>query len=87
MGIDDKEPKNKFIDTMGSMTDSLSLSINKISQTDRKISQIDKKEPKNTFIDNARSMISSLSQSIDKVSEIDKKKSCKLIKKNQEINL
>ena len=71
--IDNKEPKDKFIDTMRSMTDSLSQSINKISEIDNKISQIDEKEPENKFTDNMRSMISSLSQSIDKVSEIDKK--------------
>ena len=34
--INNKEPKDKFIDTMRSMTDSLSLSINKISQIDQK---------------------------------------------------
>ena len=36
-GIDNKEPDNKFIDTMRSIMDSLSQSINKISQIDRKI--------------------------------------------------
>ena len=51
-GIDNKEPKNKFADTMISMTDSLSQSINKISEIDREISQIDEKEPENKFIDN-----------------------------------
>ena len=50
---------------MRSMTDSLSQSINKISQIDRKISQIYKKESENKFIDNMRSMMASLSQSID----------------------
>ena len=69
-GIDNKEPKNKFIDTVRSMTDSLSLSINKISQIDRKILQNAKKESENKFIDNMRSMMASLSQSIDKVSEV-----------------
>ena len=58
---------------MRSITNSLLLSIDKISEIDRKISQIDKKEPDNMFIDNIRSMISSLSQSIDNVSEIDRK--------------
>ena len=72
-GIDNKEPEDKFIDTMRSMTDSLSLSTNKISEINNKISRIDKKEPENKFIDNMRSMTASLSQSIDKVSEIDKK--------------
>ena len=71
--IDEKEPKNKFIDNMRSMMTSLSQSINKISKIDRKISQIDKKEPDNKFIDNMRSMMASLSLSIDKVSSIDKK--------------
>ena len=71
-GLDNKEPKDKFIDTMRFMTDSLSLSINKILQIDRKISQIDKKEPKNKFTDNIRSMMASLSQSITKISQIDR---------------
>ena len=35
-GIDEKEPDNKFIDSMRSMMTSLSLSIDKISQIDRK---------------------------------------------------
>ena len=52
---------------------SLSQSINKISEIDRKISQIDKKEPDNKFIDNMRYMIDSLSQSINKISQIDNK--------------
>ena len=68
-----KKPKNKFIDKMRSMTASLSQSINKKSEIDRKILQIDKKEPDNKFTDSMRSMISWLSQSIDKISEIDKK--------------
>ena len=55
------------------MMTSLSLSIDKVSEIDNKISQIDKKEQENKSIDNMRSMVSSLSQSIDKVSEIDKK--------------
>ena len=55
------------------VTDSLSQTIDKVSQIDWKIAQIDKKEPENKFIDNVRSMIASLSQCIDKVSEIDKK--------------
>ena len=41
--INNKGPKDKFIDTVRSMTDSLLLPINKISQIDQKISQIDKK--------------------------------------------
>ena len=36
MHIDEKEPENKFIDTMRSMTDSLSQSIDKVSEIDRK---------------------------------------------------
>ena len=52
------------------MMTSLSLSIDKVSEIDNKISQIDKKETENKFTDNMRSMVSSLSQSIDKVSEI-----------------
>ena len=55
------------------MMTSLSKSINKISQ-------IDKKDPKNKFIENIRSMIISLSQ-------IDKKKHHKSIKKNQKKSL
>ena len=58
---------------MRSTVFSLTESINKISQIDRKIVKIDKKEPDNKFIDNMRSMINSLSLSIDKVSEIDNK--------------
>ena len=58
---------------MRSMTDSLSQSIDKVSEIDREISQIGDKEPKNKFIDNMRSMMTSLSQSINKISEIDRK--------------
>ena len=72
-GIDNKEPKNKFADTMISMTDSRSQSINNISEIDREISQIDEKEPENKFIDNMRPMMVSLSQSINEISEIDRK--------------
>ena len=72
-GINNKEPKDKFIDRMRSMMDPLLQSINKISRIDRKISQFDKKESENKFINNMRSMTTLLSQSIDKVSEIDKK--------------
>ena len=50
---------------------SLTQSIDKVSEIDRKISEIDKKEPGNTFTDGMRSMINSLSQSINKISEID----------------
>ena len=35
--IDKKEPKNKFIDNKRSMTDSLSQSIDKVSEIDRKM--------------------------------------------------
>ena len=81
-GIDNKEPENKFIDNMRSMTDLLSQSINKISEIDRKMSRSSKKEQENKFIDSMRSMMASLSQSIDKVSEIDRKISyAALIKK------
>ena len=74
--------KLKFIDSYRFMQDSLSnlvdnlslsQSINKISQIDRKISQSAKKEPKNRFVDNMSSMMASLSQSINKISEIDRK--------------
>ena len=58
---------------MRSMMASLSQSIDKVSEIDKKISQIDKKEPENEFIGSIRSMMTSLSQSIDKVSETDKK--------------
>ena len=54
------------MDTMRSMTDSLSQSIDKVSKINEKISQ-------NKFIDNICSMLFSLKQSIDKVSEIDRK--------------
>ena len=55
------------------MMTSLSLSIDKVSEIDNKISQIDKKETENKFTDNMRFMINLLSQSIDNVSEIDNK--------------
>ena len=58
--IDNKEPKKKFTDSMRSMTDSLSRSIDEVSKIDRDISQIDEKESKNKFVDNMRSMIGSL---------------------------
>ena len=58
---------------MRSIVFSLTQSINKISEIDRKISQIDKKEPDNKFINNMRYMIDSLSQSINKISQIDNK--------------
>ena len=38
MQIDKKEPENKFINAMRSMRDSLSLSIDKVSVIDTKIS-------------------------------------------------
>ena len=52
---------------------SLSFSIDKVSEIDKKIMQIDKKELENKFIDNIRSMADSLSQSINKMSGIDRK--------------
>ena len=61
------------------MLASLSLSIDKVSEIDHKISQIDKKETENKFTDNMRFMTNSLSQSINKVSEIDKKISYALL--------
>ena len=64
-----KESGNKFADTMRFMTDSLSQSINKISQIDKEMHQTDE----NKFIDNLRSMMASVSQSINKISEIDRK--------------
>ena len=63
--INNKEP-NKFMNTMRSMTNSLSQSIDKVAKIDEKISQ-------NEFTDNMRSTLFSLKQSIDKVSEIDRK--------------
>ena len=53
--------------------DSLSQSINKVSEIDKKIMWIDEKEPENKFIDNIRSMMASLPLPIHKVSEIDRK--------------
>ena len=50
---------------------SLTKSIDKVSEIDRKIARIDNKEPDNTFTDGMRSMVSSLSQSLDKISKID----------------
>ena len=64
--INNNQPKDKFTDSMRSMTDSLSQSIDKVSKIDKKISQ-------NKFIDNMRSMVFSLTQSINKISEIDRK--------------
>ena len=58
---------------MRSMIDSLSQSIDKVSEIDTKIVRIDKKEQENKFIDSMRSMMASLPQPIDEVSEIDKK--------------
>ena len=55
------------------MMTSLSLSIDKVSDIDNKISQIDKKETENKLTDSIRSMTTSLLQSIDEVSETDKK--------------
>ena len=63
--INSKEP-NKFMNTMRSLTNSLSQSIDKVSKIDEKKSQ-------NKFIDNMRSRLFSLKQSFDKVSEIDRK--------------
>ena len=71
-GINNKVSQNKFIDNMRSMVFSLTQSINKILEIDKKISQIDKKEADNIFTDNMRSMISPLLQFIDRVSEINK---------------
>ena len=56
---------------MRSMIDSLSQSINQISEIDNKIPQIDKKETEYKFTDNMRFMINLLSRSVNKVSEID----------------
>ena len=52
---------------MRSMIFSLTQSIDKVSEIDRK----DNKEPDNTFTDGMRSMVFSLSQSLDKISKID----------------
>ena len=65
--------QNKFVDNVRSIMTSLSKSIDKISEIDRKISEIDKKEPDNKFIDSRGSMMTSLSFSINKISEIDEK--------------
>ena len=54
--VNNKEP-NKFMDTMRSMTNLLSQSIDKVSRIDQKILQ-------NEFTDNMRSMIFSLTQSV-----------------------
>ena len=59
------------IDSMRSMISSLSLSVDKISEIDKKVMHIDKKETENNFTDSVRSMTASLIQSIDKISEID----------------
>ena len=44
-----------FIDSMRSMISSLSLSIDKILEIDKKITHIDKKETENNFTDSMRS--------------------------------
>ena len=62
-----------FIDSMRSMVFSLTQSINKMSEIDKKIMHIDKKEQENKFIVNMRSMISSLTPSLNKISKINKK--------------
>ena len=75
--IDKKEPDNTFTDSVRSMINSLSQSINIISKIDNDISRID-----NKFTGNMSPMISSLSQSADKISEINNKISYdELIKK------
>ena len=56
--IDNKEP-NKSMDTMRSMIDSLSKSIDKVSKIDETLSQ-------NESTDNMRYIIFSLAQSIEK---------------------
>ena len=58
---------------MRSMMTSLSQSIDKVLEIDKKISQIDRKEPKHKFIDNMRSIRASPSSLIDNLSEINKK--------------
>ena len=58
---------------MRAMTASLSQSIGKVSEIDKKIARMDKKEPENKFIDNMRSVTASLWLSIDEISDIDKK--------------
>ena len=69
--IDKKEPKNKFTNSMRSMISSLSQSINKISEIDKKISKIDKKVTEHKFTDSMRSVTASLLQFIHE--ETDKK--------------
>ena len=65
--------QHHYQDNMRSMTILLLQSIDKVSEIDRKTSQIDKKEQENKFIDNMRPMTDLLLRSIDKVSDIDKK--------------
>ena len=71
------------------MMTSLSQSIDKISEIDRKISQIDKKKPDNKFIDNMKSMMTSLSINHYLLITYQRLiiKYHKLIKKNKKINL
>ena len=47
--INNKKPKNKFTDSMRSMTDLLLQSIDEVSKIDREISETDEKESKNKF--------------------------------------
>ena len=69
--INNKEPGNKFIDSMRwILYHSLLI---KYHRSIEKYHKVLKKELENKFIDNMRSMMTSLSQSIDKVTKIDKK--------------
>ena len=64
------------------MSDSLSQSIDKVSEINREILQIDEKESKNQLIDNMRSIMTSLSQQLIKCQRLIIKYH-KSIKKNQ----
>ena len=71
--IDNKEPDNKFTDSMRSMIDLLLKSVNKISKINKKVLLIDGVKTDNKFIDNMRSMIDSLLNFVNKIFEIDQK--------------
>ena len=49
-GIDKKEPENKFIDDMRSMIASLSQSIDKVSEIDKKYQKLIKKDQKTILL-------------------------------------
>ena len=68
--INKKEPKNKFIENMRSMSALLSSHINDLSEINKKGPE---KESENEFINSLSSMSTSLSNHINNLSEINKR--------------